>query len=739
MIEYFQERPLLGVFVGAIIVVTGMLLYAQRSQEPAADATSVAPDETARMKEIRSTEYSDPVSALALVRSALNTPESKRETEFAVSKLPDVLTLCFRRSMESRNFEQARGYLDELKRDAPHSFQALNTEQDWGRSLRSRWREAVGAPDSAQADALFDEIVAGDYIDRDVRFLGDYQRTVSEKWTDAMEQGDKESAQVLLTRASAVLVSATPNNPLVDALYRADWAGQDQFELAESLSAGRKHATAIPLYQSAVRKLESGLEGAYGTRVELDHAARETTATLIRARVVEALVSIGDSMRLGQQSVVTTLTAKEIYRDAALNSRDAKARVVPLRRQLGVEIDEFIEASDPMNGYAIQQVPDEGYLSREDVELIYKLSQEAQRNAGNILYRTAAEVWESMLKDPDFDPWSLVTADVVNDIKEAFPSEASEGERRVLLGEKARDRAYPIPLSELPPVRERINQVDGRFGLLTFSSNSDHAITMLRRAVRGTKTGRYRAEIAEGLKTLIRQSRDTEDFDALYELAGFYASEIGVSAKGDPFREEFRTSIEGAAESFRERSRMKYVFLLTVLAKGYPDERVGLQAREEALRLAFEEVSGVKSDSDLSGDYTASGLPGLSVFVVENSTSYHLLTFFRGPESFFVDCYPYRRGSIVLQDGKYEMAVLSPSGGITPYHGQVTLTSEAVKSVYTIHKSDEEDSQPLGGSSALGSYTVLHAPDELRDLKIDSRTGEVKRDRLARVSNFATQ
>lgn len=739
MIDYFQERPFLAAFIGAVVVIAGMVIYAQRSEkaEESRDEASGVSDETERMRAIRTSEYSDPVSTLRIVRAALSAPESDAEAAYAQEKLPEVLNLCFHHYLKENEFDLARGILDDLKREAPDSFQAVNTDRDWGRSLRSRWSDANRDSDVELGDSLFDQIITGNYIDHDTRFLEDYQRMVLAEWTRERGRGNEDIAQLQLIRAAKILVSATPNNPMVDVLYKADWRGHKQFALAESLFSSGEIAAAIPLYQSAARKLNSGRESAYGGPVELDYDARERIAARIGERLVDALVQIGDGMRLGLKPVITTLTAKEIYRDAAHNTRDERVRVVPLRRQLGVEIDAFFAASDPMNGYAIQQMPDEGYLSRKDIDLIYKLSQEAQRNAGQIFNRTALEVWRALLKDPAFNPWPLVDADVVYDIENQVPSSERENERRELLGKKAQDKAYVIPLSELAPVRERINQVEGRFGLLTFSSNSERAMAMLRRALRGTQTGRLRAEIAEALKKLIRKSHSEGEFEALYELAGFYVSEVGVSGKGDPFRDEFRASLEGAVENFRDRSTMKYIFLLTVLADSYPDELVGKQARKEALTLGFEAVSGIEMQADLSGDDTASGLEDWSVVIIDNSTNYHLLTFFKGPESFFVNCYPYRRGSIVLQDGDYEIAVITPSGAITPYHGQTTLTSEAMKSVYTIQQADDEDSQGMIGNSAMGKYTVLRKPNTLRDLKIDTRTGEVLGDRMtsAAVSN----
>jgi len=124
----------------------------------------------------------------------------------------------------------------------------------------------------------------------------------------------------------------------------------------------------------------------------------------------------------------------------------------------------------------------------------------------------------------------------------------------------------------------------------------------------------------------------------------------------------------------------------------------------------------------------SSGRPGVSVHSVDNSTEYHLLLFYRGPDSFFLACRPYRKVSALLRDGDYEVAVITPSGAIRPYHGKVQLQGSWKRSNYRVGTDQESpEFQRHLSSSASGSYQLARRPEGMETVSLDPKTGGIER------------
>ena len=303
--------------------------------------------------------------------------------------------------------------------------------------------------------------------------------------------------------------------------------------------------------------------------------------------------------------------------------------------------------------------------------------------------------------------------------------DADEATRRKHLMRLARSHEYPVPVPALLPVRELLCEVLARWGLLYVDGNPEEGFRMMRTAMRNTQQDWLREELEHALRTLVRNSREAKDFEALYELAGFYAAEVGISDQRDPFRDEFRRTLQAGANVFRERSEMKYLFMQTLLAEIFPDEALGQLAREEAIRLGFKAVATVGEQDGTNEFAPPSHLDGLSVIAVDNSTEHHLLAFYDGPETFFVRFSPYRKGSVILKDGTYRVAVIAPTGNIQPYRARVSLNSEQGEVVYQIEESRSDGNAWTTGNMAWGEYTLLRKPSEVGSLTIDADTGSV--------------
>jgi hypothetical protein len=120
-----------------------------------------------------------------------------------------------------------------------------------------------------------------------------------------------------------------------------------------------------------------------------------------------------------------------------------------------------------------------------------------------------------------------------------------------------------------------------------------------------------------------------------------------------------------------------------------------------------------------------SPVPGHAVHLINNGTEHHLLAFYQGPSLTMVHYWPWRRGTVVLPEGTYELVVLSPSASIRPYREQGSAASGVRLSEYVIKRSGPgagSGPQP-SGSLARGDYALLHAPAGLEQLKVEPRTG----------------
>lgn len=731
----FERPKALAVIVIVGCAVSGGLWWMMREQhartrDAIREAEGGTPQKAAgssRVEEVRKIQHSEPETALAKLRVVLEKPADAAERQAALELLPPVMANSFRERVKAKKYEEAATLLAEMEEEIPDSSEYPTAVRQWGQSLWERWREAVKGGKKAEADELWALIEEGDHLQGNNRLLKDYQEVKVKEWIAARKAGDAEAAQAALLEAARVFVSTHWNTPLVDALWKQDAIGMELYEGANELCDQGFDALAVPFYKAALRKLESGREGSFSMEPIPYEKSQELRRTIER-RIAEVQVGIADSLRAGEFPVLTVMKPIEIYDGAARMVREEADRVLPLRRKLEVQVGEFEATVAPMREYDVAEVTKPEYLSEEAVKMIYDLSQDARRVAGEVLDKTAVALWNAKLAQPAFDPWDAVPSDVADEIWQAVPEQEKEDERRAMLLEMLKHQQYRPPFPEVVAVEEGLYEVFGRWGLLYMNDNTGEGFRMLRSALRGTKNMNLRSQIADGLQRSIQLNLDKQDFDMLYELAGFYVSEIGVSEQSDPFRKEFKECLQKAAASFAEKSQMKHIFILTLLAETYPGEEVGRKARGDAIRLAYEAVSNVAMQPEPEQPELPSGVEGVSVVAMDNSTEYHLLCFYDGPERFFVRCSPYRKGSIVLRDGPYIVAVLTPTGDIRPFKGEVRLNSELQSAEYRIETIDRDSGkqtvpQWMSASRAQGDYGLFHAPKTLGAVEVEPETG----------------
>lgn len=271
-------------------------------------------------------------------------------------------------------------------------------------------------------------------------------------------------------------------------------------------------------------------------------------------------------------------------------------------------------------------------------------------------------------------------------------------------------------------------EINARRGLFVYAVQPEECVTWLRRALADTTDERLRGAINSAVTTAILNCREPSKFKAFYELTGFFVSDIGLENLAPSQRGQFKAALDAAANGLASSERAKAIFLWSIQAEAYASEPEGPKARDVASNGAFELVGALTPEKVGAEKLSPSGLSGLSVLSVDNSTEYHLLVFYRGPETFVLASRPYRKVSAVLKNGAYEIAVIAPSGAIQPYRGEVTLQSTWQKSNYRVETSSSgrrKEFPASYGSAAWGDYQLARQPDGATSFAVDARSGAV--------------
>jgi hypothetical protein len=404
-----------------------------------------------------------------------------------------------------------------------------------------------------------------------------------------------------------------------------------------------------------------------------------------------------------------------------------------LVKLLELSAREIAEAAKPVMAVSLAQLNGSTPLDHEVSIRLSSASSDVRSKVQHAVERHGLRLWQCCLDTPEFDPWSKVPAGVREAVSSAGKGRAAsaaptETERRGKLAESYRGDALHIPLGELEPLRALYHPVLARWALVQLPGDAEQAFAEMREVLRQAADPGLREDLAGTLRSRIVHSGQRGDFNQVYLLSGFYAGEVGLPAVGDPFRDQLRTVLTAAADNFKQAEKMKRVFILSLISQCFPDEAAGRQAKTEAFAAAFDMVRARPAEP-ASGPLLPSTLPGYSVELVNNGTDHHLLMFYRGPELVAAHCWPWRRGTVVIPDGEYELAVLSPAKDIQPFHGKATFRGGLRISNFLIRSSRDRGSDPGVAAAVLGSgdYRLLHAPAALTGITVEPRSGLPRR------------
>lgn len=546
--------------------------------------------------------------------------------------------------------------------------------------VRIRWADFLGSLwEKGKAEGLLLEAlrdarrVAFAQI---VRRLEAHGQDALAQWSEALARGDREPARKHLRRAAAAL--AHRSDLLAEPLAKA-------FPLSRLLEQAQQHLADEP-----------ALALAYATAAQRSASARGGRSSAPESERASALITDG-TLALSRR--VRNGDEPWVHPSVAIDLLD-RIRA-PVRR-------------GPASSTDRARAPLQLTVSREklamDSEVARRLRRmglfdDARDAADRALRQRSAELFESESQS-------------ATEAARARAGLIRKGEAQV---------TYPEAL----PAKLALPAIDAGRGLLRWRSlntrEREAGEDILRTVLRENPVGEIANTIDDEVRSALLEASAENDFDALLRLSSFAIAELPPPSTGDAFGRHLRDGLSRAADFFRGREQMKYLFVRTLEADFFANEASGQKAGAEAVALAFELVSERSAEPmRATGPSAASGLPGLSVVAVDNATRYPLLAFYEGPERFFVRIHPVRRGTVVLKDGAYRVVVIVAAEDVLPHHGRAELKSQLTRAAYSIRRQENGQETAVEAAPPSGPYRLARAPEGMRELEIDGESGAAR-------------
>jgi tetratricopeptide (TPR) repeat protein len=251
-----------------------------------------------------------------------------------------------------------------------------------------------------------------------------------------------------------------------------------------------------------------------------------------------------------------------------------------------------------------------------------------------------------------------------------------------------------------------------------------------REILREYPDGNESTEIRKQIISKIDEAGNSKNFNAVYYLASFLIGEMKKATLAPDIARKLAECLEGAAESYREKSPIKRAFMLSLMSDVLFGTEKGISARDEAMKTGFEAVKKLPFKAQEKPALTLpSTLKGFSIEAVRNSTPYHLLAFYDGSEKFFVRMNPYSKGSLALADGEYEIAVIVTSDNVVPYRTKIKYEKEFILNKYFISEPGRAKSGEYS-DEFMGKFGILRVPKGLENAAVEPESGVIFQSRV---------
>ncbi|MBI2921752.1 MAG: hypothetical protein HYY18_11770 [Planctomycetes bacterium] len=647
-----------------------------------------APPLPGGLEEIRRLRHGDPAKAAERCRPLLGSGDAA-EREAARKLYPEILNALYAKKVRDWKYAEAEKIFLELDADFPGTQEAGWVRVAW-RDDRLRWaRKASEDGDWRTAERLFAAILAGEPPASGWQYLDAYRDYLLRRRDGAVRAGEAAAAAMYLEEAAGVIADPSGSTPVHDILRREGRA-ESLMARARELAASKRPAAALTWMNVAREKIEQ-------ERVWEKHP---------------------DFVGLYERCAL----------DVAAEMRAGRLRTAPRER-----IDEFYRAASGSADPARRLEAREGVLDARIEEGVARLKKgeyaRAEESFKRALGPDVAHLWEAQLQNPAFDPWPEVPIAVQDAIREKTAGR-DEAARRAELTQMIRAGEFVPTHARLRTAFEALPELYAAWGVqLLEQGNVAAAVERMRGVLRrgSAEAPGPARRCVESLQASLKRALETRDMGRIFDLAGFYVSEVGLPATGDPFRADFRSSLAAAAEGLRTESPIKLLFILSLVDQCFPGEPEGRAAREEVLVKGLDAVRNQPKQPATGEIHQPSGLEGISGVSVSNMTEYHILVLYEGPERFFVRLNPRRKGTVVMKDGTYRVGVIVAADHVAPYREESTYASETYWESYVITASGgPRDSSSLldTGREAWGDFVLLRTPENVR-VRVDPKMGLV--------------
>lgn len=329
--------------------------------------------------------------------------------------------------------------------------------------------------------------------------------------------------------------------------------------------------------------------------------------------------------------------------------------------------------------------------------------------------RAAQDLWQARAKVSGQGQWESLPISVRERVEDENPGAGLE-RRLQAVGALIASGDFLPP--EAQAIEELLPDLHARWALASLDSRREEGLKRLRQVLHRTRSESIRTHARDSLRETIRRAFDATDFSAVLDLCAFYVADLvpAQGAKVDPFFTELKSSLEKAGEHFSASAPMKRIFVKSLLADLFGADPEGAAARQEVLDRGFSLIESLPtSEMSRATMLAPSGLPGRGIHRIDNATESHLMIFYKGPETFFARVNPMRRGSLVLKDGTYAVAVVVTQDAVRPFRGQLVFRTDAMHSRYYIEHSGGRSPdvgwfQAPNGAPTQGEYTLLRVP-----------------------------
>ncbi|OGV73923.1 MAG: hypothetical protein A2269_08765 [Lentisphaerae bacterium RIFOXYA12_FULL_60_10] len=572
-----------------------------------------------------------------------------------------------------------------------------------------RWKAVAAKGDFARVQVLLVEFSGqADLLGNDW-CLQQYAASLLAAWEYERKAGRISTARQCLEQVLVHYANGADFHQLANAL-RQEWPVNELLNRVDSL-LDKGLITAARSVVAAVRP--AGLRSASPT--ETDHSINLALLACARA---------GATAWLKQPDKALLDNVQDDYRNLVLFNPVFRTRR-DVWHETGAEYTRFLIRV--AQGYAANQ----SFREANDV------LDAVQRNVATVL-------WEDTVRQAGVDPWQGVPPEILETVRTRVTGNDA-AQRLVVLTELARQGAYVVPQAvEIAAVRRQVGEAQASSQAmlalteLEAATCRDQTLAALRTVLRQYPAAPAATEVKNRLQGIIRKaSTDQENrsdreigkasgFTLLSEVLGFYVDEIGVKDAHEPFAIELKKRLKAAANASGKLAPMTRVFFLSLLADSMPPDdpegrKAHQQAMEQGLKL-MDQMAGAELVDP--GSVMPSLLENLSVMAIENKTPYHLMVFAKGPEQFFVRLSPYRRGSAVLKNGMYDLAVIAAREDIQPFRGKRKYDGEYQLSSYIV-KMSQGGTVWDEAAYATGDFRLLRMPQDVKGYTVHPKSGMV--------------